>query len=178
MNDELYHHGIKGQKWGVRRYQNKDGSLTPAGRERIDKEIKKVNSLYDHIDKMVDKKITKFEAKGETAKTNVMKYMRDENKRARKDKITALKNMNYTDLKKAKKQDSRDLWSNTLSYMDNNAAMMTTPSTRFGEYQTQSGMVWATNFVQNSTLARMTVKQGYEYLKRMEASGRNRSIRY
>lgn len=31
---ELYHHGIKGQRWGVRRYQNKDGSLTPAGKKR------------------------------------------------------------------------------------------------------------------------------------------------
>ena len=31
---ELYHHGIKGQKWGVRRFQNEDGSLTAAGRER------------------------------------------------------------------------------------------------------------------------------------------------
>lgn len=28
---ELYHHGIKGQKWGVRRFQNKDGSLTEEG---------------------------------------------------------------------------------------------------------------------------------------------------
>ena len=31
-NDELYHHGIKGQRWGVRRYQNSDGSLTSEGR--------------------------------------------------------------------------------------------------------------------------------------------------
>ena len=34
MVNELYHYGIKGQKWGVRRYQNKDGTLTEAGRKR------------------------------------------------------------------------------------------------------------------------------------------------
>jgi hypothetical protein len=32
--DELYHHGVKGQRWGIRRYQNPDGSLTPAGKQR------------------------------------------------------------------------------------------------------------------------------------------------
>lgn len=32
--NELYHHGIKGQRWGVRRYQNPDGSLTAAGRRK------------------------------------------------------------------------------------------------------------------------------------------------
>ena len=32
--DELSHHGIIGMKWGVRRYQNKDGSLTSAGKKR------------------------------------------------------------------------------------------------------------------------------------------------
>lgn len=38
---ELYHFDIKGMKWGVRRYQNKDGSLTSAGKKRYSKEYKK-----------------------------------------------------------------------------------------------------------------------------------------
>lgn len=35
--NELYHHGILGQKWGIRRYQNEDGSLTPDGEKRYAK---------------------------------------------------------------------------------------------------------------------------------------------
>lgn len=36
---ELTHHGIKGMRWGVRKYQNKDGSLTPAGKARYDRDV-------------------------------------------------------------------------------------------------------------------------------------------
>lgn len=39
IGGELYHHGIKGQKWGIRRYQNSDGSLTDAGKKRAKKKF-------------------------------------------------------------------------------------------------------------------------------------------
>ena len=41
---ELCHHGIKGQKWGIRQYQYEDGTLTPAGRERYGKNARLVEN--------------------------------------------------------------------------------------------------------------------------------------
>ena len=43
-NGELKHWGVKGMKWGVRRYQNKDGSLTSAGNKRYARDIRENNA--------------------------------------------------------------------------------------------------------------------------------------
>ena len=63
LNDELYHHGIKGQRWGVRRFQNEDGTRTAAGKRRRAKEEPDLKTtldpkvLYDNRDKLSDKEL-------------------------------------------------------------------------------------------------------------------------
>ena len=59
------HYGIKGQKWGVRRYQNADGSLTTAGRARYSKGSGKTKygSAYNALDVAKEKKVAKLNKK-------------------------------------------------------------------------------------------------------------------
>jgi hypothetical protein len=81
-NGELYHWGIKGMKWGVRRYQNKDGSLTPAGKKRrakLEAELDKIGG------KSPEKKLAEMTDDEVAAKINRVRLennLRDEIRRA------------------------------------------------------------------------------------------------
>lgn len=67
--NELYHHGILGMKWGVRRYQNKDGSLTPAGK-------KKAAKMKDEYTKLTGKRLIKKPTK-KNLEEEIKKDVRD-----------------------------------------------------------------------------------------------------
>lgn len=89
MENELYHHGIKGMKWGVRRYQNRDGTLTAAGRKRAAK-------LQRDYTKLTGKKISGSEEKAPKKKT--ISDLSDDELRARTNRLQMEKN--YLDLQK------------------------------------------------------------------------------
>lgn len=86
-NNYLCHHGIKGMKWGVRRYQNKDGSLTAAGKKRMYREQfdlegadkKTRNKYYTDANKWVkeDTERTKRLVDESSQLTNKLKNMND-----------------------------------------------------------------------------------------------------
>lgn len=67
---ELYHYGIKGQKWGVRRYQNADGSLTPEGYRHYgiqERQMLRMHGDYDYMTKdqriQFNKELDKLDSK-------------------------------------------------------------------------------------------------------------------
>lgn len=74
-NNELQHWGVKGMKWGVRRYQNKDGTLTPAGKKRYAEEM---NRLKKEEQILKNKQRTKAQLDKLSAKEQEIKAMKKE----------------------------------------------------------------------------------------------------
>lgn len=78
----FYHYGIKGQKWGIRRFQNEDGSLKPAGRKRYSDDSgqeKQNRSFFSRLtSKTSTKKKISDEKENETAKKKSISDMTDQ----------------------------------------------------------------------------------------------------
>ena len=98
-SDELYHHGVLGMKWGVRRYQNKDGSLTPAGKRKAAKLKTKYTELTG---KQLRSSPSKTKSQNGKASSEVpkksIKDLSDDELRSRINRLRAEKD--YIDLSK------------------------------------------------------------------------------
>lgn len=107
VNGELYHHGIMGMKWGVRRYQNKDGTLTAAGKKRYDKEMEKLKAEQKVLK-------NKQRTKAKMDKLNALKKDVDDQKKSLEgpsavDKAKAAKSTNAAKKKNIKELSNEEL---------------------------------------------------------------------
>lgn len=85
-SDELQHHGIKGMRWGQRRYQNKDGSLTPAGLKRYNKEVEKLKAETAKVKAAEKVAANRAKTQSKLDKLEAKKQELEERKKALKDK--------------------------------------------------------------------------------------------
>ena len=108
-DDELYHFGKKGQKWGVRRYQNKDGSLTDAGKKRYARDSREQGFDKYDSDKGVYYRNSKKNGRTEN-QVDANKYVKQDLERTKNladagaNLSRNLKNMNDKAIKNASKQ--------------------------------------------------------------------------
>lgn len=115
---ELYHHGIKGQRWGVRRYQNKDGTLTNAGKKRYSQIVNEIDGNLDRTFADAEKKyygskeIDNLRAKTRKAIESVdhdPKYMTDIERQLEKKRADALQKSKNGKSFRVKREGKKEL---------------------------------------------------------------------
>lgn len=102
---ELEHFGVKGMKWGVRRYQNADGTLTAAGKEKLKnykfKESNKVRKKYTSFKNAEDKYQERKKKQGVLVSEKHNTVAKERMNRYKKE-LQAISKMKYSDMQKEK----------------------------------------------------------------------------
>ena len=130
MSNELYHFGVKGMKWGVRRYRNYDGSYTQAGLKRYDKSMSEYEAARNKYKQT--KQAKKSGSASKTDVTNARLNMKTKERRLKKD---------YKHLRQDKLGDQgKDLYSRGKRITYNNSKY----------YYTQMGVALATKYLYSS----------------------------
>lgn len=103
-DDELMHHGVKGMKWGVRRYLNKSGQLTGMGRRRLRYDNAKYRDLDTKLAAKQERLSTKTQSNRVTKKLDRIKTKRDHYKKVMK---LATSSLSARDIEKGMKKYRR-----------------------------------------------------------------------
>lgn len=153
-NDEIYHFGIKGMKWGVRRYQNKDGSLTAEGKKRQERADRKA-------EKKEQKRVKRQARLDEQTKRSAI-YVLDNEKRNLNFQANRTQKQAQKLTKKADKQVSK-----SLKYIDKASKLYERHDSKRAEKQMDK---WdKSDSKALSLMNRANIKQGQAYVDRQKA---------
>ena len=162
--NELYHHGILGQKWGIRRYQNSDGSLTAAGRKRYAGLTGKIRKIKDTRQYNKTKKELAKARKARAAKA-------EQKKEWAKDPDTLRKHMDaFTDkeIDEAIERFSRD---QKLADIQNAKTIRVMNTIKTGA-QTVTEVLKAVQGIEDVNIKRASAAQGFATAKKSEADAK------
>ena len=156
MEYELVHHGIRGMKWGVRRYQNKDGSLTDKGKKRYYREADAAGYKQDGYNGRRYRTTKKGKVEGFDADTD--KWVKDDLTRSRRltDESSAmagkLKKLNDDSMKnrKIKPMDLSNMSDKEMRDQINRAMLERQYNDMFNPAKTSKGREYASQVLETA----------------------------